>query len=117
MAAPNMVNVSTIYGKTAGLAVSTTATAIVTNAAGSGTVIKVNTLMIGNSNTVTAYKITADVYNGTSAFRFVPTVSIPANSGLDILAKVVYLEEGQSLRLTADANSVLEAIASYELIS
>ena len=42
MAAPNIVNVATITGKTAVQAVGTSATAIVINAASSGKVFKVN---------------------------------------------------------------------------
>jgi hypothetical protein len=44
-------------------------------------------------------------------------VSIPAKSTLDVLGKSIYLEEGDSLRLTASAASKIEAIASYEDIS
>ena len=48
MAAPNIVNVVTITGKTAVQAITTSATAIVTNAADSGKVFKVNALYISN---------------------------------------------------------------------
>ena len=48
MAAPNIVNVTTITGKTAGLAVTTSATDIVDNPASSGKVFKVNSLIISN---------------------------------------------------------------------
>jgi hypothetical protein len=46
MAAPNIVSVSTITGKTVGLAVTTSATAIVANGAGSNKVFKVNALYV-----------------------------------------------------------------------
>jgi hypothetical protein len=48
MAAPNIVNVATITGKTAVQAVGTSATAIVTNSAASGKVFKVNALYVSN---------------------------------------------------------------------
>lgn len=117
MAAPNIFVASNMYGKTAGLLVTTTATAIVSNAAASGTVIKINALMVSNVNTTAAYSITTDVFNGTTAYRITPAIPIPTYSGIDILAKSIYLEEGQSLRLTASANSTLEAIVSYEVVS
>ena len=46
MAAPNIVNVATITGKTSVLTVTTSATAIVTNSAASGKVFKVNALYV-----------------------------------------------------------------------
>lgn len=54
MAAPNIVNVTTIIGKTAVLAVTTSATAIVTNSAGSNKVFKINSLNISNVNGMSA---------------------------------------------------------------
>jgi hypothetical protein len=36
---------------------------------------------------------------------------------LDVISKSIYLEEGDDLRLTASANSDLEAVCSYEEIS
>jgi hypothetical protein len=116
MAAPNIVAVATISGKTAVQVVGTSATAIVTNSAGSGKVQKVNALYISNINTATA-NINVDVYRSTTAYRIAYTVSIPASASLDILTKSLYLEEGDSLRLTASSAGYLEAVCSYEEIS
>lgn len=116
MSAPNVIQATTMYCKTAVQLVLTTATAIISNPAGSGKVMKVNMLMIGNQDLVSSYKLTAEIYNGTTSYKFCPIVGIPPNSALDVLSKNLYLEEGQSLRLTADAVSKLEAIASYEEI-
>ena len=117
MSAPNIVNVSTIYGKTAVQAVGTSATAIITNASGSGKVLKVNSIIAGNVDSTTSYDVTVDLYRSSVAYRFAPTVSVPAKSALDVLGKSIYLEEGDSLRLTASAASKIEAVASYEDIS
>ena len=117
MAAPNIVNVTTITGKTAVQAVGTSATAIITNAAASGKVLKVNSLYCGNIDTTTAYDVTVDLFRSSVAYRFGPTISVAAKSMLDVLSKAVYLEEGDSLRLTASTASKIEAVASYEDIS
>jgi hypothetical protein len=120
MAAPNIVNVATITAKSAGLAVTTSATAIVTNAASSGKVFKINSLIIANVNGTTAADITADVYkNQTTAFRIAFTISVPADSTLVLISKdtSIYLEENDSIRLTSSANSILEALCSFEEIS
>ncbi len=117
MAAPNIVNVTTILGKTAVLAVTTTAAALVTNAAASNKVLKINSLYIANVDGVNSADITVDIFRSSTAYRLASTVSIPGDSSLDILTKPIYLEEGDSLRVTASANGDLEAICSYEEIS
>lgn len=117
MAAPNIVNVTTITGKTAVLAVTTSATAIVTNSAASGKVFKINALYIANVDGTNAADITVDLFRSSTAYRIVNTVSVPADASLDVISKAIYLEEGDALRLTASANSDLEAICSYEEIS
>lgn len=116
MTAPNIVNVSTIRGKTAVQSVTTSATAIVTNSAASNTVIKVNALYISNIDGTNAADITVDLYRSSTAYKIVNTVSVPADATLDVISKSIYLEEGDSLRLTANANSDLEAVCSYEEI-
>jgi len=117
MAAPNIVNVSTITGKTAVLAVTTSATAIVTNSAASNKVFKVNALYVANIDGTNAATVNVDIFRSSVAYRIAQVVSVPAGSTLDIISKSIYLEEGDSLRLTASANSRLEAVCSYEDIS
>lgn len=119
MAAPNIVNVTTITGKTAVLAATTTATAIVTNSAASNKVLKINSLNIANINGTTAADITVDLFRGSTATRLLFTVSVPADATLVAISKdtSIYLEEGDSLRLTASSNSALEGVCSYEDIS
>lgn len=117
MAAPNIVNVTTITGKTAVQAVTTSATAIVTNSAASNKVLKINALYVANVDGATAADITVDLYRGTTATRIGSTISVPADASLDFISKAIYLEEGDSLRLTASANGDLEAVCSYEEIS
>lgn len=116
MSAPNIVNVATITGKTAVLAVPITATALITNAPASNTVLKVNALYVSNVSAAAA-TITADVYRSSTAYRLAFTISVPVGATLDILSKSVYLEEGDTLRLTAGTVSALEAVGSYEIIA
>lgn len=117
MAAPNIVNVSTITGKTAVMAVTTSATAIVTNSAASGKVFKVNALYVSNVDGANAADVNVDLYRSSTAYHIAKTISVPADATLDIISKSIYLEEGDSLRITASANSDLEAVCSYEEIS
>jgi hypothetical protein len=117
MANPNIVNVTAIYGTTYVQAVGVSATAIVTNSAASGTVIKLDALYVGNIDTSAPYKITVDLYRSSTAYNMLYQVSVPAGAGLDVLSKSIYLQEGDSLRLTADTASKLQAVASGEVIS
>lgn len=120
MANPNIVNVSNIYGKVVGQAVSTSATAIVTNSSGSGKILKINSLIISNVNGSASADITADVYKGqSSSYRLAYTIAVPNDATLVLISKdtSIYLEENDSIRLTASSNSYLEAVCSYEEIS
>jgi hypothetical protein len=118
MAAPNIVNVTTITGKTAVQAVSTSATDIVANAGSSNTVVKINGLIVSNVNGTTAATVNASVFRSSTEFKVAHLISVPAGATLVLLDKTtsLYLEEGDSLRLTASANSFLHAVSSYEII-
>lgn len=118
MADPNIVNVTSIIGTTWVQAVGTSATAIVTGV--TNKVIKLDALYVGNVDTSSSYKITVELYRGGVSYYILYQVSIPAGAGLDVLSKSIYLQEGDSIRLTADSatpSSRLQAVASGEVIS
>lgn len=117
MANPNIVNVTSILGNTGVLAVTTSATAIVTNAAASNKVYKVNSLYVSNNDSSVSYKLTVDIFRSATAYPFAVAVSIAANSTLDVISKALYLLEGDSIRLTADTASKLVAVCSWEELS
>ena len=117
MAAPNIVNVTTITGKTSVLAVTTSATAIVTNSSSSGQVYKINALYVSNVDGTNNADLNVDLYRSSTAYHIAKTVNVPADATLDVISKSIYLEEGDSLRLTANADSDLEAVCSYEIIA
>jgi hypothetical protein len=117
MAAPNILNVTSITGKTAVASVTTSATAIVENAADSGKVIKVNALYVSNVDGTAVAEVNVDIYRNSTAYHIAKTITVPADATLDVITKAVYLEEGDALRLTASANNKIEAVCSYEEIS
>ena len=116
MAAPNIVNVTTITGKTAVQAVTTSATAIVSNSAASGKVSKINALYVSNIDGVNNASVTVDLFRSSVAYHIGKTIVVPADATLDVISKPIYLEEGDSLRLATGADSDLEAVCSYEEI-
>jgi hypothetical protein len=124
MAAPNVVNVSTITAKSALVALSTTsATTLVSNAASSGKVFKINMIQIANVDGTNACDVTVDIHSaaagGGTAYSLVATVSVGADSSLIALDKntAIYLEEDRSITATAGTANDLEVIVSYEEIS
>ena len=124
MAAPNIVNVSSILGKTATVALSSTSqTTLLSNAASSDDVLKVNMIQVANVDGTNACDITIDVHSaasgGGTAYSLVSTVSVPADASLIVLDKstAIYLEENTSITATAGTASDLEVIVSYEQIT
>jgi hypothetical protein len=117
MAAPNIVGVTTITGKTSVLAITNSATAIVSNPGGSNKVFKVNALYVANVDGVTNFTLNVDILRSSVAYRLAHLLVVPAGATIDVISKSIYLEEGDSLRLTGSTTLKLEGIASYEEIS
>jgi len=118
MTAPNIVDVTTITGKTVGVAIGTSNTNIVANAASSGKVYKVNSILVSNVDGSAAADITLSIQKAAATdFHIAKTLSVPADSTLDVLNKSIYLEENDILRGLASAASDLEVVCSYEEIS
>lgn len=124
MAAPNVVNVATITAKSALVALSSTSqTTLVSNAASSGKVFKINMIQIANVDGANAADVTIDVHSaasgGGTAYSLVSTISVPADASLVAVDKgtALYLEEDRSITATAGTANDLEVIVSYEEIS
>ena len=123
MANPNIINATSIYGKTVyDTDVSTSATALVTNAASSGKVLKINSVIIANIDGTNAADITVTLRNaagGTTYSTLAYTISVPADATLVVISKdsSIYLEEDRSLYVAASAAGDLSATCSYEEIS
>lgn len=118
MAAPNIANPTTIIGKTAVLAVTTSATNILSNSAGSNKVFRVNALYISNIDGTNNADITAVIRRSSVDYAIASTITVPADATLEIIGpRAIYLEEGDDLRLTANANNDLVGVCSYEDIS
>lgn len=124
MAAPNVVNVATITAKSALVALSSTSqTTLVSNAASSGKVFKINMIQVANVDGASAADVTIDVHSaaagGGTAYSLVSTISVPADASLVAVDKgtALYLEEDRSITATAGTANDLEVIVSYEEIS
>ena len=118
MANPNIVTTSSIYGKTDVLAVSTSAADITANAAASGKVLKINSLVLSNTTGSLAVDVDAAIFRNSTSYFFVKSLSVPADSTAVVVGKEnpLYLLEGDSIRLTAGDADSIHAICSYEEI-
>ena len=124
MANPNIVSVNSIFGNTTGIALTTTLTTVLlANAAASGKVFKIESIMVANVDGTNAADVTIDWNTnaggtGTS-FALAATISVPADATLNLVDKnsSFYLMENQSIIGGASADSDLECIISYEEIS
>ena len=126
MAAPNIVNVATITGVTTWKAgISTlpgTPSVVVSNAASSGKVIKINSIVavsVGSTTGVTV-KLYTEAAGAGASVAIADTISVPENSSLAVISKEtsLYLEEDKSIAVyKQDAAGDIDVVCSYEDIS
>lgn len=119
MANPNIVNVSDIRGKTNVQAVTTTIADLVSNALSSGIVIKINSLIVSNKDALEDRDVSVFLRRGSTDFRIASTISVPLKATLVVISKDtgIYLQEGDTLRISGSANNALDVVCSYEEIS
>ena len=131
MAAPNIVNVATITGVTTYIAGVSTVGAgngistVVTNAASSGKVIKINCLVATAIGDTTG--VTVNQYNSASQFTgagatvsLASTMTVPLFSSLAVIDKSnsIYLQENEQISVIAQSNAgTIDVVCSYEDIS
>ena len=117
MAATNLVNVSSILGKTTAITLSTSNQDVVTCAADK--VLKINSFIVSNIDGTNSADVTVffqDNSQSSTNFSLATTVAVPADSTLVVIGKdsPIYLEESDKLIAVASANSDLVVVCSYE---
>ena len=123
MANPNIVSVTSIVGNTLSAAVLTTATQLASNAASSGKVFKINSIVIANIDGTSAADVTVNIYSaaalGGTASAIASTISVPADASLIVTDKTTafYLLEDRSIGALASAAGDLVATISFEEIT
>lgn len=121
MANPNLINVSAVYGNNSTTSLSSTsATSLINNAASSGKVYKVNSIVVSNVDGSAAADITINIYSqddlGGTAYAIASTISVPADASLIVTDKTTsfYLKEDQSVGAIAGSASDLVVTCSWE---
>ena len=131
MAAPNILSLTTATGKTTYFTPSgITAVVLLQNAASSGKVLKVNSLVAANVDGTNAADCTVSYYtnggvaqgsapSGGTAFPIASTISVPADASLIIIDKTtqVYLDENTCISVTVGTASDITFVVSYEELS
>ena len=128
MANPNLINVTSVVGGNAGFNLTNTPTATLITV-DADKLLKINRITCANvdgTNSATLDLFVDGLGSGASGVTttgadatvyLAKTVTVPADTTLDVISKPLYLEEGDAIRLTASAASDLEAVCSYEEIS
>jgi hypothetical protein len=124
MANPNIVNVTTINGVTTYLTPgNTTANTLLSNAASSGLVYKINQIVCANVNGSSAVNATVAINSlaagaGTN-YPIISTISVPASASVIAVDKTtaVYLMENSSIVVTSGTASGITYTISYESIA
>lgn len=120
----NLAAPTTINGKVATLDLTTTAaTLLLSNASGSGKMLRVVSVFLTNVDGVSAADVTLSYYSaaslGGTATQILSTVAVPADSSLVALDRstALYLDENSSLGVTAGTANDLKVVCVYEEIS
>ena len=127
MANPNIVEVSVIRGNTSSILISSTAdpfaTALVSNAASSGKVYKINSIVVANVDGTSAADITIKIFSaaalGGTGTAIASTISVPADASLIVTDKSTsfYLLEDKSIGATASVANDFVVTCSWEEIN
>lgn len=130
MANPNLINASSITGNTTYYTpTGTTAVVLLTNAASSGIVYKIdyiiaaNVTASGSSATISIYTNGAvaqgSAPSGGTAYPIIYQATVPANSTFIAVDKStsIYLQEGTCISITSGTASSITYTVSYESIS
>ena len=125
MANPNIVNVATINGNVLSAAVNELASQsqIVTNAASSGKIFKINSLYVANIDGSASVDVTVRMFSqaalGGTATAIASTVAVAADSTLVVITKdsAIYVLENQSMGIFASASGDAVFTCSWDEIS
>lgn len=122
MAAPNIVGLNTITGKSTAVGLGTTAVVgILTNSSGSNKVFKINTIRATNVDGASAADISVgfSIVGAATTQYLARTISVPADAALVVVDKTtsLYLEENQHIIAQASAANDIDIFVSYEDMS
>ena len=114
MATPNLANIATITPKNAmGSLSDTNRTTMIDVPA--ETAVRIDTILLANIDGSSAVDATVEISNdnGSTYFKIASTISVPADSTLDLISRPIYLDETDLIAFTACAANDLAFHVSY----
>jgi hypothetical protein len=122
MANPNIVGITSLYGKSISVGITTTSVVgILTNTNNSNKVFKINTIRASNIDGATSADISVGFSTvGAATTQFLArTISVPGDASLVVVDKTssFYLEENQQITAQASAANDIDMFISYEEIT
>lgn len=120
MAAPNIVSVTSVIGKTRVADVTNNLTQLLENAANSSKMLKISTLIAANVSenpaTVSVVLTKMDQNNVEVITKIAHEIVVPKNASLTIINRDVpiYMEEATELSIVANVNEALHVTCAYE---
>jgi hypothetical protein len=124
MANPNLAAATNVYAANAQVSLTaTTATLLVTNAASSGKVYLIDSIVVSNVDGVNAADISVVRFNSATntgtAFPICSTVVVPADASLIVVGSEnkINLTENESIYVTASAANDLVVDANWKELS
>ena len=125
MSAPNIVNVSTIEGKTSYLIPTNTSATVwtaLTPTVTGNVVHRVDFITVANVTSAAAtvtLSVNSATAGGGTAYRIAFQISVPAYATLVLVDKTtaLYIDQTQSIVATVGTGNALEFVASYEAIT
>jgi len=125
MTSPNIANITSIVGLNtfvSGISSTSANSIIVTNAASSNKVLRVNSLLASNTSSATT-NLTVKLFNSAtgagSSASIVSAIAIPTGSTITVIGKDTpyYITENQSIGATCTNLNSVDITASYEEVS
>ena len=114
MATPNLANVATITPKNAmGSLSDTNRTTMIDVPA--ETAVRIDSILLANIDGTNAVDATVEISNdnGSTFYKIASTISVPADSTLDLISRPIYLDETDLISVTAGAADDLAFHVSY----
>jgi hypothetical protein len=124
MANPNIATATSVLANNAQVSLTaTTATQLITNAASSGKVFLIDSIIVANVDGTNACDVTVTRFqsatNTGTAFPIASTISVPADASIIIVGKdnPINLTENESIYVTASAANDLVVDANWKELS
>jgi hypothetical protein len=117
MAAPNLINVTSVFGKNTATTIGTAITVLLSNPSTSSKSYKITTLYVANIDNTLTGRISVDFYRSNISIRLIDRMPVDPGNSLVVMTRdsAIYLEEGDSIRAYSDQVGLIHVNLGYEI--